>query len=48
MKLEKQPYETPTTDIVDVKLHGILCQSGFGPLSAPGDYEDGDDPFAEY
>ena len=47
MKLEKQPYETPTTDIVDVKLHGILCQSGFGLLYNPEDYDDGGDPLAD-
>lgn len=47
MKLEKQIYEAPATDIVDVKPHGVLCQSGFGLLYNPEDYDDGGDPLAD-
>ena len=42
--MQKEFYETPTTDVLDVKLEGVICQSG-GGLNAPGDSLNGGDPF---
>lgn len=42
----KELYESPTTAIVDVRVEGIICQSGIpDALCAPEDYELGADPF---
>lgn len=39
-KLHKH-YEAPTTDVVEVRFHGILCES----LTSPSDYSNGGNPF---
>ena len=39
----KQPYETPATEILEVKNEGIICTSGDVP-GMPG-YPGGGDPF---
>ena len=36
----KQPYQEPRTEVLDLKLEGIIC------LSSPGDYDNGGDPLA--
>jgi hypothetical protein len=28
--MQKEFYEAPTTDVLDVKLEGVICQSGGG------------------
>lgn len=42
--MEKTNYITPQVEILDFKFEGALCTSG-GGLGAPGDYENGGDPF---
>ena len=42
--MQKEFYETPTVQALDVKLEGVICQSG-GGLNPPGDYGNGGDPF---
>ena len=42
--MNKELYETPTVQALDVKLEGVICQSGSG-LNPPGDYGNGGDPF---
>lgn len=32
----KQIYETPTSDVVDLKMNGFLCQSSLGMDGASG------------
>jgi len=34
-------YEAPTTEVVELQIHGIVCQS----LKDPDDYQNGGDPF---
>ena len=41
--MNKELYETPTVQALDVKLEGVICQSG-GGLNPPGDYGNGGDP----
>jgi len=36
-------YEAPTTEVVEVKFEGVVCQSLLGD---PSDYLNGGDPFA--
>lgn len=38
-------YEAPTTEVVELQIHGIVCQSILTTLTAPDDYVGGDDPF---
>ena len=42
--MNKELYETPMVQALDVKLEGVICQSG-GGLNPPGDYGNGGDPF---
>ena len=42
--MNKELYETPTVQTLDVKLEGVICQSG-GGLNPPGGYGNGGDPF---
>ena len=44
MIMQKEYYEAPWTEPVDVKLEGVICQSG-GGLNPPGGYGNGGDPF---
>ena len=37
-------YVTPETEILDVKIEGLICTSG-GSLTRIDDYDDGGDPF---
>ena len=39
---QKEFYEAPTTDVVEVKQEGIICASG---LDSPNGYPNGVDPF---
>ena len=45
---QKAFYESPTTEVVEVKVEGLVCTSN-PPifLLAPDDYLNGGDPFAE-
>ena len=38
-------YEAPTTEVVELQIHGIVCQSILTTLTTPDDYVGGDDPF---
>ena len=38
-------YEAPTTDVVEVKFEGVVCQS-VGGLTPPDDFTLGDDPLS--
>lgn len=29
----KQEYETPSSEVLEVKFEGVICQSGFGDRS---------------
>ena len=39
---DKSLYEAPVTTVMELRLEGIVCQSG---LNDPADYINGDDPF---
>lgn len=39
---QKLPYESPQTEVVEVKQEGIICGSGLG---SPGNYPNGGNPF---
>ena len=45
----KKFYESPTTEVVEVKVEGLVCTTSNPPifLLAPDDYLNGGDPFAE-
>ena len=40
----KDLYCAPASEAVEVKLEGVVCQSG--GVGAPDNYEPGDDPIA--
>lgn len=43
---KKKTYERPQMQVFELqKQVPIICTSSNGGLNAPGDYEDGDDPF---
>ena len=42
----KELYETPSAIVVDVKMEGVICQSGLNGFDNPADYINGGDPFA--
>ncbi len=42
IKKNKELYEAPSTRVFEVKIEGVICQSG---LNDPTDYIPGDDPF---
>lgn len=42
---DKSFYEAPSITIVEVKIEGVICQSGLNKLDNPADYLDGGDPF---
>ena len=44
MITQKLPYDTPSTDVLDVRPEGVICTSG-GGLNNPGSYDNGGDPF---
>jgi len=47
IKKNKELYDAPATQIFEVKIEGIVCQSApLWLLEKPTDYEDGGDPFA--
>jgi len=37
-------YEAPTTEVVEVKIEGVVCQSIEGVVNNPDDFSFGDDP----
>ena len=45
--MQKELDQTPTVQALDVKLEGVICQSG-GNLNSPGDYGNGGDPFTSF
>lgn len=42
---DKELYEAPTTEVVELAIHGIICASQRG-IYDPNDYENGGDPLA--
>ena len=42
IKKNKELYEAPSTLVYEVKIEGVICQSG---LNNPDNYGGGDDPF---
>jgi len=42
---QKQLYVTPTSDVVEVKMSGVLCESRYGSVGNPDDYNNAGDPF---
>ena len=39
--MKKKLYESPASDVVEIRMGSVLCWSGLGK---PNDYEDGGDP----
>ena len=42
MNTKKSIYESPASDVLEIRMGGVLCWSGLGK---PDNYEGGEDPF---